>query len=197
MQLIISFLKFHYINKSTYSVIFIDSVNFIRKVSSMNINPSTSCVGSINFINSISAIVLIPSFQSFPSIPSIPWSIVSLSPVPLIQSAPYSQYSLTSDSINSICTSKFTISFQFILPTKRFHCFYHEGRSHIWWTFKTGKQQIWWTSIIHIWLASRIQYMRTSYMMDIHLIHKWWTFIMFMNDGHPSYSFLLDIHLIH
>ena len=56
--------------------------------------------------------------------------------------------------------------------------------------------QIWWTSIIHIWLASRIQYMHTSYMMDIHLIHKWWTFIIFINDGHPSYSLMMDIHNI-
>ena len=60
----------------------------------------------------------------------------------------------------------------------------------------TGIHQIWWTSIIHIWLASRIQYMRTSYMMDIHLIHKWWTFIIFINDGHPSYSLMMDIHNI-
>ena len=139
----------------------------------MNITLSISCVGSINFINSIIAVVLIPSFQSFPSISSIPWSIVSLSPVPLIKSASYSLHSLSSDSINYICTSKFTISFQFIPPTKRFHCFHHEGRSHIWWKFLTVKHKIWWTSIIHIWLAS--------------IRHTWWTSIIFINDGHPQY----------
>ena len=67
-------------------------------------------------------------------------------------------------------------------------------RTFTWWTFMTVIHQIWWTSIIHIWLASRIQYMHTSYMMDIHLIHKWWTFIIFINDGHPSYSLMMDIH---
>ena len=69
-------------------------------------------------------------------------------------------------------------------------------RTFTWWTFMTVIHQIWWTSIIHIWLASRIQYMHTSYMMDIHLIHKWWTFIIFINDGHPSYSLMMDIHNI-
>ena len=105
----------------------------------MNINPSITYVGSINFINSISAIVLIPSFQFFPSIPSNPRSIFSLSTVPLIQSSPYSLHSLTSDSINSICTSKFTISFQFIPPTNRFHCFHHKGRSHMGQFLQGGK----------------------------------------------------------
>ena len=69
-------------------------------------------------------------------------------------------------------------------------------RTFTWWTFMTVIHQIWWTSIIHIWLASRIQYMHMSYMMDIHLIHKWWTFIIFINDGHPSYSLMTDIHNI-
>ena len=99
----------------------------------MIINPFISCVGSINFINSISAIVLIPSFQSFPSIPSNPYSIVSLSPFPLTQSVPYSLRDLTSASINSICTSKFTISFHLFLPTKIFHWFHHKERSHMTW----------------------------------------------------------------
>ena len=124
------------------------------------INLSISCVGSMSFINSISAIVLIPSFQSLPLIPSNPWSIVSLSQVPLIQSVPYSLHSLTSNSTNSICTSKFTISYQFIPPTKIFHWFHHEGRSHIWWTFMTVIHQIWWTSTIydvyHTWLIPTV-----------------------------------------
>ena len=70
--------------------------------------------------------------------------------VPLIQSVLYSLHSLTSDSIKSVCTSKFTTYFRFITPTKRFHWFHHEGGSHIWWTFMTVIHQIWWTSIIHM-----------------------------------------------
>ena len=176
MPLIISFLKFYYINEeNTYPIIFIGSINFI-----MNITLSISCVGSMNFINSISAIVLIPSFQSLPLIPSNPWSIVSLSQVPLIQSVPYSLHSLTSNSTNSICTSKFTISYQFIPPTKISHWFHHEGRSHIWWTFMTVIHQIWWTSIKHIYDW------HIEFNTCIH--HTWWIFISFINDGHSSYS---------
>ena len=66
---------------------------------------------------------------------------------------------------------------------------------HIWWIFMTVKQ-MWWTSIVHIWLESRIQYVCTSYMVDIHLIHKWWTSIIFINDGHPQHmtSIIRDWH---
>ena len=33
-------------------------------------------------------------------------------------------------------------------------------------------------------------------MMDIHHIHKWWTSIIFIFIGHPSYSLMMDIHNI-
>ena len=160
----------------------------------MNINLSISCVGSMNFINSISAIVLIPSFQSLPSIPSNPWSIVSLSPVQSIQSVPYSLHSLTSDSINSICTSE---SFQFIPPTKKFHWF----PSQMTFTYMMDIYDYNTSNMMdihqtYLWLTYWIQYVHSSYMMAIHLIHKWWTFIIFINDGHLSYSCLLDIHHI-
>ena len=154
----------------------------------MNINPSISCVGSINFINSIRAIVLIPSFQSFPSIPSTPWSIVSLSPVPLIQSAPYSQYSLTSDS-----------TIQYVLPKSQYlfnlFCLLKDSVASITKDFHIYDG--------HLWLENNKYDGHPSYIYDWHpefntcVRHTWWTFISFINDGHSSYSQMMDFHHIH
>ena len=59
---------------------------------------------------------------------------------------------------------------------------------------------------VHIW-TNIIYDCNTSNMMDIHHIrlapiikcihHKWWTFIIFIIDGHPWDSYLLDVHHIH